>query len=270
MTNNTLVPQRNLQELVPQILTCRDVPELTRFAEKCGSTGAALLAVSQLAVWRVKCLFAEIEEQYSPEEVEAQLLGLLAEEVGEQKAQQVISALGATGRRSALATKLYGYPSFYAWTQAETENLPFSVPTACQKAVDIEMWARAGASHETILLLLAQTPMAGRKFQQYALEEDGSVKEEYRDVVGDDVDGFLKELAELPPAQANKRVSEILGEPQIYATAGLYRNGKLALTIRYEKEDLTEQYDLLVISSDRRDFEEVANWLMDKLHVRER
>lgn len=269
MTNNTLVPQRNLQELVPQILTCRDVPELTRFAEKCGSTGAALLAVSQLAVWRVKCLFAEIEEQYSPEEIESQLFSLLAEEMGEPKARQVIGALGATGRRATLATKLYGYPSFYAWVQAETEGLPYSVPTACQKAVDIEMWIRAGASHETVVLLLAQTPMAGRKFQQNALLPDGTVKEEYRESIGEDVDGFLKELSTLPPAQANKRVSEMLGEPQIYATAGLYRNGKLALTIKYEKEDLTEQYDLLVISS-KRDFEEVANWLMDKLHVRER
>ncbi|MCW7071851.1 MAG: hypothetical protein OCU12_05970 [Methanophagales archaeon] len=270
MTDNALIPQRSLRELVPQILACRDVPSLTRLAEKCGGTGAALLAVSQLAVWRVKCLFAEIEEQYSPEEIESRLFGLLAEEMGEQKAHQVIGALGATGRRATLATKLYGYPSFYAWVQAETEGLPYSVPTACQKAVDIEMWIRAGASHETVLFLLAQTPMAGRKFQQNALLPDGTVKEEYREVVGENVDEFLKELSALPPAQANKRVSEVLGEPQIYAVAGLYRGGKLALTVRYEKEDLTEQYDLLVISSDRREFKEVANWLMNKLHVRER
>lgn len=268
-TPTGIVPTEPVASLVSQVLTCEDVPALTRLAEECGMTGAALTAVAQLAVWRIKRLFTEIEEM-DEQQVTDRLFELLSEEHGPSYAEHTLSLLGATARRSALAERLYGYRSFFAWVQSETENLPFSVATACQKAVDIEMWVRAGVTHDTILALLSQTPMAGRKFHQRALLEDGSVKDEYKEVVGDDVDTFLREVAALPPGQANKYVSEVLGEPQIYAAAGLYRGGRLALTIMREDKDFTEQVDLIVVKADGGEFAEVADWLMDKLNVRAR
>ncbi len=148
--------------------------------------------------------------------------------------------------------------SFNAWLEDWTSDAPVSRSSGWTKVWDIQGWRLAGADWGTILKLLEHTPMAGRDFlekpvQPEALPSGGEPQ-------------YLEELAELPPGQARKKVSEDAGEIQIWAADAQWHQGSLLLKTILETSEGTETYDLIVRQvSGHESWMVVAHWLTKKL-----
>ena len=89
------------------------------------------------------------------------------------------------------------------------------------------------------------------------------------ELVGDAKE-LTEELAELPPGQARKKVSEDSGEMQIWLADAQWHQGSLLLKVILETSTRgMETYDLIVRQvSSYESWYSVAHWLAQKLGIR--
>jgi hypothetical protein len=127
------------------------------------------------------------------------------------------------------------HTSWTAWLNSIAGELPISVTLAKARALDIEDYVRQGADWDTIRKILANAPTAGHDVFKKVVSRQTTlphVREE--DLPGGSVQGLLEAIANLPPGQARKLVSEVAGEVQVYPLRLVLAEGVLYLNIRYE------------------------------------
>lgn len=237
----------DIDALVRAIRRSNDVFALDSLANQASATGATRTAMSYMAAYRIYEIYQRVEQ--TSDKVLLRHLRMRA---------YVLPPTGATGLRRHYNGLIHGWDTFNAWLEDWTSDAPVSRSSGWTKMWDIQGWRNTGASWETILKLLERTPMAGRDFlekpvQQEALPPGG--KPEY-----------LEELAELPPGQARKKVSEDAGEIQIWTADAQWHQGGLLLKIILETSDGTATYDLIVRQvSGHESWMAVAYWLTKKL-----
>lgn len=235
---------------VHRMMRSENVAELDRWASKTSQTGAALTAISYLAAFRIHELYMKVDR--TSDAVLRRHLDILG---------FVGPDTGSTGLRRYYCGALYGWETISAWREDWASDVPVSASSIWGKMRDIQGWRNWGAGWDTILLLLANTPMAGRDalekpVQPEALPPGGKAQ-------------YLEELAELPPGQARKRVSEDAGEIQIWTADAQWHQGSLLLKVIQETSDGMETYDLIVRQvSSHESWYPVAHWLGQKLGIR--
>ena len=213
----------DVQALIKTVMHSSDVPALGKLAGQASTTGAIRTAIGYLAAFRIHMIYQRVEEV--PDEVLRRYLRRWFRNAG-------IVPAGSTGLRRFFCEHVYGWETISAWRNDWASDAPMSPSSIWGKMRDIQGWRNTGASWETILKLLAYTPMGGRDFlekpvQQEALPSGGEPQ-------------YLEELAELPPGQARKKVSEDSGEIQIWTADAQWHQGGLLLKIILETSDGTE------------------------------
>lgn len=234
-------------ELVRNIMRSEDVAALDVLASQASTVGAAMTAISYLAAYRIYELYRKVDNV--PDKVLERHLTMQG---------FVLPETGSTGLRRYYCASFYGWSAFMSWVDDWVSMVPTSRSSVWTKMQDIIGWRNTGASWETILKLLSHTPMAGRDFlekpvQPEALPPGGEQQ-------------YLEELAELPPGQARKKVSEDAGEVQIWIQDAQYHRGSLLLKVIQEWSGGRETYDLLCRQvSDHPTWLAVAYWMASKL-----
>lgn len=240
----------DVDTLIKAIRCSSDVLALDSLANQASVTGATRTALAYMAAYRIYEIYQRVEQ--APNKVLLRHLKMRA---------YVLPPTGATGLRRHYNGLVNGWDTFNAWLEDWTSGAPVSRSSGWTKMWDIQGWRNTGASWETILKVLERTPMAGRDFlekpvQTEALPSGGKPQ-------------YLDELAELPPGQARKKVSEDAGEVQIWTADAQWHQGSLLLKIILETSDGTETYDLIVRQvSDHESWGAVALWLSGKLGKR--
>lgn len=235
---------------IRRIMCSDDVAALDALANETSKTGALITAVSYLAAFRIHQLYRRVD--IAPDRVLKRHLRMLGHEV---------PTTGATGLRRYYCETMFGWDTLTAWRNDWASGAPVSSSSIWGKMMDIQGWRSIGASWETVLKLLIQTPMAGRDalykpIQLEALPPGGKAQ-------------YLEELAELPPGQARKKVSEDAGEVQIWLADAQWHKGTLLLKVIQETSEGTETYDLIVRQvSDQGVWLSVAHWLAQRLGIR--
>lgn len=237
----------DVDALVRAIKCSNDVYALDSLANQASATGATRTALAYMAAYRIFEIYRRVE-QISDKVLRRHL----------RMRACVLPPTGATGLRRHYNRLIHGWDSFNAWLEDWTSGAPVSRSSGWTKMWDIQGWRDTGASWETILKLLERTPMAGRDFlekpvQSEALPSGGEPQ-------------YLEELAELPPGQARKKVSEDAGEIQIWTADVQWHQGSLLLKVILETSAGTEAYDLIVHQvSGHESWMAVAYWLTRKL-----
>lgn len=237
----------DIDALVRAIRCSSDVLALDNLACQASKTGATRIAISYLAAYRIHEIYLRVDK--APDKVLRRHLRMrgFAE-----------PNTGSTGLRRYYCGALYGWETISAWRNDWASGVPVSPSSVWEKMRDIQGWRNLGVGWGTILKLLERTPMAGRDFlekpvQQEALPPGGEPQ-------------YLEELAELPPGQARKKVSEDAGEVQIWTADAQWHQGGLLLKIILETSDGTATYDLIVRQvSGHESWMAVAYWLTKKL-----
>lgn len=243
-----MIPKETI--LIGKMMRSSDVQGLSEMANRGAVEGAVMTAISYLAAFRIHQLYKRVEK--SPAEVLRRHLKILGHDIPET---------GATGLRAYYCTTVYGWGTISAWRNDWTSGVPISGSSVWSKMRDIQGWRNTGASWKTVLLLLANTPMAGRDFlekpvQPEALPPGGESQ-------------YLEELADLAPGQARKKVSEDAGEMQVWLADIQWHRGSLLLKVVQEASGGTESYDLIVRQvSSHESWLPVAYWLGQKLGIR--
>lgn len=232
--------------LVETIRRSDDVAALDRLANQASTTGATRIALSYLTAHRIYEIYQRVEEASD----RALRRHLRARNFS-------CPATGSTGLRRFYCENFFGWPSYNAWRDDFVSGASISRSSAYEKVEDIKGWRKEGASWGTILKLLANTPMAGRDalykpIQPEALPPGGKVQ-------------YLEELAELPPGQARKKVSEDSGEMQTWLADAQWYKGSLLLKVTQETSDGVGNYDLIVHQVSDGPWMAVAHWLAGKL-----
>ena len=239
----------DVDAFIKTIMVSHDVAALDELANQASTTGAIRTALAYLAAYRIYEIYLWVDAASDNE------LHLTLEK------RDLLSGApkGSTGLRRYFNESMNGWPTFNAWLEDWTSGAPgISRSSGWTKMWDILGWRNLGVSWETILKLLANTPMAGRDFlekpvQPEALPSGGKPQ-------------YLEELAELPPGQARKKVSEDSGEIQIWTADAQWHQGGLLLKIILETSEGTETYDLIVRQvSGHESWMAVAYWLTKKL-----
>lgn len=243
-------PECDYGTVMDRMMRSSDVLVLSQMAGTGAKFGALMTAASYLAAFRIHEIYRRVDE--SPDAVLRRHLKILGHDV---------PATGATGLRRYYCGVLYGWETLGAWRNDWASDVPVSKSSIWAKMRDIQGWRNTGAGWETILLLLANTPMAGRDalikpVQPEALPPGGEAQ-------------YLQELAELPPGQARKKVSEDAGEIQTWLADAQWHQDTLLLKIILETSDWTKTYDLIVRQvSSHESWYPVAYWLAQKLGIR--
>lgn len=241
----------DVNALVETIMVSHDVAALANLANQASTTGATRTALAYLTAYRIYEIYQWVDA--APDNELRRTL--------EERSLLSGASWGSTGLRRYYNENINGWPTFNAWLEDWISGAPVKRSSAWTKMGDIQGWRNTGASWETILKLLTHTPMAGRDFleksvQLEALPPGGKPQ-------------YLEELAELPPGQARKKVSEDAGEIQIWTADAQWHQGSLLLKIILETSGGTETYDLIVRQvSDHESWGAVALWLSGKLGKR--
>lgn len=237
----------DVDTLIKAIRHSSDVFALDSLANQASATGATRTALAYMAAYRIFEIYRRVEQ--ASDKTLQRHLKLRGYEP---------PPTGATGLRRHYNRMIHGWDTFNAWLEDWISSAPVSRSSGWTKVWDIQGWRNRGISWETILKVLERTPMAGRDF----LEK--SVRPEALPPGGEPQ--YLEELAELPPGQARKKVSEDAGEIQIWTGDAQWHQGGLLLKIILETSDGTETYDLIVRQvSDHESWMAVAYWLTKKL-----
>ena len=237
----------DINTLIKAIRCSSDVLALDSLANQASTTGATRTALAYMAAYRIYEIYRRVEQ--TSNEVLLRHLRMRA---------YVLPPTGATGLRRHYNGLISGWETFNAWLEDWTSSAPVSRSSGWTKVWDIQGWRNTGASWETILKLLERTPMAGRDFlekpvQPEALPSGGEPQ-------------YLEELAELPPGQARRKVSEDAGELQIWTADVQWHQSSLLLKVILETSKGTETYDLIVRQvSGHESWMAVAYWLTKKL-----
>lgn len=250
---------------VEDVVRSVDIGDLDTLATTASIHGSKLEALAYLAAYQIRRIYKRVEE--APDAVLRRAYRIFLCRGDEQL------PAGSTGLRRAYNEVAHGWSSFDEWLTDWASGVPVSRSSAWMKVHDIESWREEGCDWPTVLNLLANVPMAARE------AIDKPIRVEALPPGPDDEPSkaeYLRELAELPPGQARKKVSEDAGEPQIYCTNASFEwtqqfNQALLLTIRLETSHEVVDYDLVVHQQprgDRRGWGAVALWLSDKLGKR--
>jgi len=236
----------DVNTLIRTIRRSDDVAALDRLANQASKTGATRTALGYVAAYRIYEIYHHVE-QTSDRVLKRHL----------RRRGYAYPSTGATGLRRYYCSVLHGWESFNAWLVDWVSGAPISRSSAWHKMWDIEGWRKEGASWDTILKLLANTPMAGRDalnkpVQPEALPPGGKAQ-------------YLDELTELSPGQARKKVSEDSGEMQICLLDAQWHKGSLLLKVMQETSEGMENYDLIIRQVSDGPWLAVAHWLTGKL-----
>ena len=191
-----------IESMVATIVGSSDEAWLSDVATQTQMGGAALSALSYIAAYRVYAIFKRTDRV--SDRVLRRAFRLFWH-VPERYLPQ-----GSTGLRARYNEAAHGWSSFDAWLLDWVSGVPVSRSSVWDKVHDIEGWLSKGSSWDTILRLLINCPMAGRDALQKPIRPEALPPGPQPEAQ------YLKELAELPPGQARRKVSEDAGEPQIY------------------------------------------------------
>jgi hypothetical protein len=266
MASDLIVFEVGLRRItVKDVMQSVDVGDLDQLATTASIHGSKLEALAYLSAYQIYRIYKRIEE--APDAVLRRSYRMFLG--GDPHSLPG----GSTGLRRAYNEAAHGWSSFDEWLTDWASGVPVSRSSAWMKVHDIEAWREEGCDWPTILNLLASVPMAAREAMDKPIKvealppgPDGGEPSKAE---------YLRELAELPPGQARKKVSEDAGEPQIYCTNASFEwtqqfGRALLLTIRLETSSEVIDYDLAVCLSDAigRSWGAVALWLSDKLGKR--
>lgn len=243
-----MIPEETI--LINKMMCSSDVLALSEMANRGAKEGAVMIAISYLAAFRIHELYVKVDK--TTDEALRRHLRLLGHDV---------PTTGATGLRRYYCGALYGWETVSAWRTDWTSGVPVSSSSVWSKMRDIQGWRNMGVSWKTILLLLTNIPMAARDF----LEKP--VQPEVLPSGGESQ--YLEELAELPPGQARKKVSEDAGEMQVWLADVQWHQDSLLLKVIQETSEGMGTYDLLVRQvSSHESWYAVAHWLAQRLGIR--
>jgi hypothetical protein len=235
---------------IRRIMCSDDVAALDTLANETSKTGALITAVSYLAAFRIHQLYRKVDTV--SDEVLRRHLRMLGHDAPKT---------GATGLRRFYCETVFGWETLSSWRNDWASGAPVSSSSIWSKMADIQGWRNWGVGWDTILLLLTNTPMAGRDainkpIQQEALPPGGKAQ-------------YLEELAELSPGQARKKVSEDSGEIQTWLADAQWHQDGLLLKVILEMSDGMETYDLIIRQvSSHESWYSVGHWLAQKLGIR--